>query len=507
MVVGFFSLLGSLTGILVETSIAAKLSLSRSSDTFYVAFTLPYIIVTLLSATGQFSLVPFFSTLEAHHSEEEAWRGFSYAVNLLFLGSSAVAIAGAAAAPWVIRAIAPGFSSPQTELATQLSQWLFLIIIPASLGEAFRSFLLSRQRFALASAAGFVRNLTVILAILMAFERYGMYSIVIGYFAGLSLQFAVLAAQTLFSFRVRYSLTLVGSGEVFRNLHGAGAAQVGGALAWQVVVVAERIIASFLPAGTLTALNYGYKILATVAELLAGSVGTASLPALSRAVARKAASEERKTFQHTLEIGLALVSPVMVFCLILPRPIIRLIFQHGNFTPTATALLSAVFFYYSLSLLPFAGIRVLTFYLFARREARAFVRLSTLQFALNIIFDLVCVVGLRLGAKGIPLGMLASLLVTCGLAFQRDLAGLMRRAFDRSLAVFTLKVAAGAALAALAVVGLRFWVRSPQTGLEDFLYLCELCGSGSLVFVGALAALRAVRISELPALWRNVEGE
>src|SRR3989442_5960730 len=99
MVVVFFCLLGSLTGILSETSIAARLSLSRSSDTFYVAFTAPYVIVNMLNATGQFSLVPFFSTLDARHSAEELWRGFSYVVNILFLGSSALPTPGSAPAP------------------------------------------------------------------------------------------------------------------------------------------------------------------------------------------------------------------------------------------------------------------------------------------------------------------------------------------------------------------------------------------------------------------------
>src|SRR5690349_20683186 len=82
LVVGSFALLGGLTGILVETSIAAKLGLSKSSDTFYVAFTVPNILTNLLSATGQFSLVPFFASFEARGSAEPLWRGFSYAVNL-----------------------------------------------------------------------------------------------------------------------------------------------------------------------------------------------------------------------------------------------------------------------------------------------------------------------------------------------------------------------------------------------------------------------------------------
>ena len=504
MVVGVFSLLGSLTGILVETSIAARLSLSRSSDTFYVAFTVPYVIVNMLNATGQFSLVPFFSTLDARHSAAEMWRGFSYAVNMLFLGSSAIAIAGAAAAPWVIRGIAPGFSAPQKELATELCQWLFLIVIPAGLLEGFRCFLLSQRRFALSSASGFFRNATVVLCVLLAFERYGIYSIVLGYFAGLSLQLAVLAAQTLISFRVRYSLTLVGSGEVFQNLHGAGAVQVGGILAWQAVVIVERMIASFLPPGTLTALSYGFKIVSTLAELLAGSVGTASLPALSRAVAHKSGTEEKKTFQNALEIGFVVVSPVAVFCLMLPRPIMRLLFERGNFTPQATLLMSKVFFYYTLSLLFLSGFRILSFYIFARQDAKAYVRLAAVYYPLNVAFDLLYVGLFRAGAIGIPLGLFTTELVTFGFVFQHDLAGI-KNVLDRSLAVFAAKNLAAALLTAAVVWVLRFWLGLPQTGFANFVYLCELCGAGSLTFLGALAASRAITVSQFLTLWRDLE--
>jgi len=502
MVVGFFSLLGGLTGILVETSIAAHLGLSRSSDTFYVAFTIPYIITNLLSATGQFSLVPFFASLDARHSAEEMWQGFSYAVNVAFLGLGAIAVVGAAAAPVVIRGIAPGFTRPQTELAIQLSQWLFLILLPAGVAEVFRSFLLSRQRFALPSAAGFFRNALVILSVLLTFNRYGLYSIVLGYLAGYFLQLGILGAQILISFPVRYTLTLAGSGEAFRNLRGAGASQLATALAWQVVVVVERIIASFLPAGTLTALGYGFKILSTIAELLAGSVGTAALPSLSQAVVRQEQTVEQKSFHAALEISLALVSPMVVFCLMLDRNIIRLVFERGNFTVEATALMSMVFFYYSLSLLSFSFIRLLTFYLFARNEVLAFFRLALLMYGLVVAFDLLFVGVLRMGAKGIPLGLLTGSLVTCVLVFQRNIANLTGT-LDRGLAIFTAKSALGAALAALAVWALRLWVSPPLTGAENFVYLCKLCGAGSGVFLATLLASRAFPVPHLASLWQR----
>jgi peptidoglycan biosynthesis protein MviN/MurJ (putative lipid II flippase) len=242
----------------------------------------------------------------------------------------------------------------------------------------------------------------------------------------------------------------------------------------------------------------------TLGELLAGSVGTASLAALSRALAVGDEAYARKTFQMTLEISLVLVSPVMVFCLLLGRNIIRLVFERGSFTAESTALLSMIFFYYSLSLLFSAAMRILVFYLFARQEAGTYIRLAFLFYGLALAFDLLYVGALRLGPKGIPLGYLTSLILSSGLAFRRNLGGL-RTSLDRALGFFAAKDLLGSALAAVTVWAMRFWLEPPHAGLENFLYLCKLCGAGSLVFFGTLAASRALRVSQLSPLWRRSE--
>ena len=500
VVVAFFNLLGGLSGILVETSIAANLGLSLRSDTFYVAYTIPYIITNLLTATGQFSLVPFFSSLESSKDEKDLWHGFSYVANILVLGLGAISIVGAVATPIIIHIIAPGFTHQQTVLATQLSRWLFLIIVPAGIGEVLRSFLLSRHYFALSTASGFIRNVASIVVILLGFHRYGAQSIFLGYLAGYLLQLAVLGYQVLKSFRPRYSFILTASGESFSNLRGAGTAQLGGAMAWQGVVIAERIIASFLPAGTLTALNYGFRILGTLAELLGGSVGTASLPMLSRAVASGNRDEEHKTFRDTLEISLILLTPMAVFCLMMPHNIIRLVFQRGQFTPGATALMTTIFFYYSLSLLPFAFVRLLNFALFARREPNVYLRLTVLHYSLVLVFDLFYVGVLRFGAKGIPLGFLTGSLLACGLAIRRNL-GDLHVTLNGVLGLFAVKNLLAAFSATVTVGVLRFVLPRPDTGGQDFTFLCITCGLGSVAYLATLAALHALPMAQLALLW------
>jgi len=505
MVVGVFSFLGSLTGILVEVSIAANLGLSKASDTFYVAFTVPYIITNLISATGQFSLVPFFSSLEAQQSEEDAWRGFSYVANIVFLGLSVLALLGSLAAYRIVHAIAPGFAPGQAQVAAQLARWLFIIIIPAGVAEIIRSFLFSRHRFAIASSANFFRNVAVVFSILFGFRRFHYYSIIFGYLAGYLVQLAVLGGQLLSLFPVHYSVSFRGSGDAFRNLHGAGLAQMATALSWQCVVIVERIIASFLPPGTLTALSYGIKIMSTIAEVLAGSAGTAALPRISKAVALKAAEEVRSALRDTLEISLALVAPFMVFCLMLSHNIIRLAFERGQFTREAASLMALVFFYYCLSLIPYAAIRLMNFYLFARNEAAPFFRLALFQYSLNIAFDLFYVGVLHLGAKGIPLGMLASVVLACGLAYARNL-GRVRDVIDRPFGVFALKVGISSGLAALAIWALILRIAPPQTGLGNFAYLCITCGAGSGVYLLILSLTGILQLSHLKVLWQRSSG-
>jgi putative peptidoglycan lipid II flippase len=316
--------------------------------------------------------------------------------------------------------------------------------------------------------------------------------------AGYLLQLLILGVPVLAIFPVRYSLTLTGTGESFRNLRGAGTAQLTVAAAWQGVVVMERIIASFLPAGTLTALNYAFKIQGALTELLGGSVGTASLPALSRAVARKDHEEERSTFRETLRISLVLLSPMAIFCLLLNHPIIRLFFQRGNFTSDGTRLMATIFLCYSISLLPYTFIRILSFQMFARHEGNTYVRLALFLYSLNVGFDLVYVAIFHLGAKGIPLGLLSAALITEWLAYHRNLCEL-RHVLDRSLVLFSSKVLLGALVCAMVVGAMRFEMPTPPSALGDFAYLCLLCGVGSLAFFGVLLGTNA-----LPGAWRTI---
>jgi hypothetical protein len=108
-------------------------------------------------------------------------------------------------------------------------------------------------------------------------------------------------------------------------------------------------------------------------------------------------------------------------------------------------------------------------------------------------FDLFYVGVLRLGAKGIPLGLLVASIIVCALSIHRNL-GDLRQALGREEVRVASKNLLGAVLTALAIWTLRLWVAPPPSGFRNFVYLCELCGAGSVAYLAALAALRALPV-------------
>ena len=208
---------------------------------------------------------------------------------------------------------------------------------------------------------------------------------------------------------MRYSLTLRASGESFRNLRGAGTAQLSAAVAWQGVVVVERIIASFLPCRDAHSFKLRLQDSGCACRVAGRQRGNGRPfrlfpgPSLAR-IMRKSGRPSAKPSGS-------------VWCSCLPwqfsaycsnHNIIRLFFQRGNFTPEATRLMAMVLFYYSLSLLPYAFIRILSFHMFARLEGGLYLRLALFLYRSQCGFDLLYTAVFRLGAKGIPLGCSAA---------------------------------------------------------------------------------------------------
>ncbi|MGH9469330.1 MAG: hypothetical protein ACRD1N_03185, partial [Terriglobia bacterium] len=125
-----------------------------------------------------------------------------------------------------------------------------------------------------------------------------------------------------------------------------------------------------------------------------------------------------------------------------------------------------------------------------------FLRLSGIYYGLTIALDVLYVAAFHMGAKGIPLALLSSLIVTCIVACAENLAGI-RAVLDRALGVLAAKDLVAAALAGVVVFALRvhfFW--APRSSWQLLAFLCIECGIAGAIFVAITACWGIVRFSQ-----------
>lgn len=403
--IALFSILTAVTGLFVDVLLASRFGLGGRTDAFYAAYTIPFLFSYIAFAIGQSTLVPIFSRYLAQRSNEELWSYLSTIINITLILSVSVTLLGFGSAPFVASLVAPGLGQETASLASGLCRMLFLLVCFSALAEVFRAFLYANGDFVLASSSNFIRNSTAAVFIFLLAGRTGIKSAAFGYVAGYGLQALVLGVRVVSRYRPRYRLVINRNAWGLGDSGKIGMTQVVGFLVLQAVTLAERMIGSFLPPGSITALSYSSRITFMAVETFSGSIATSTLPTLSRAVANGEKGETALLLGRSFRFSLLVFMPMTVFVAVLKTPVIELLYQRGAFTPDATAITAYIFMLYSLSLV-FQGFnRLIHNYLFAEMNPRGSLALFFTLAVVTVAFDVLLV--RPLGIAALPLGYLA----------------------------------------------------------------------------------------------------
>ena len=204
-----------------------------------------------------------------------------------------VLVAGAAMllAVWLLayplmRVTAPGISSAEVAAAVSMAPIVFAIVPLVAVSEVMRAYLNSRYRFvvpALMSGILTAVAASVVLVGPLLGWRHDIHIVAFAYLAGAVLQVVFMTVMaTRRGMRLRPSLRLrdpdlrsVGR-LVVRPTTGAGLNPV--------ARLAEQILVSFLPPGSITLLNYGYRLISAIGgTVFFRSVIVALIPRLTEA--------------------------------------------------------------------------------------------------------------------------------------------------------------------------------------------------------------------------------
>ena len=161
-----------------------------------------------------------------------------------------------------------------------------------------------------------------------------------------------------------------------------------GAAVYQFNIMIITLIASFLPAGSVSYLYYSDRIFKFPLALFGLALATASLPTMSDLVAHNRMDELKKTLSYALQMVLFITIPAMVGLILLRIPIVSILFQRGVFTENSTLLTAQALLFFSVGLWAVAGVRVVVNVFYALQDIWTPVKVATVSIACNLAFCL-----------------------------------------------------------------------------------------------------------------------
>ncbi|WP_424985544.1 murein biosynthesis integral membrane protein MurJ [Microbulbifer sp. S227A] len=395
LTVGVWTLLSRVLGFVRDILIAGWLGTGPVAEAFLVAFSLPNMFRRFF-AEGAFNtaFIPLFSKKLETGGDAQRFASDAFAA----LGSLLIVftVVAQVCMPWLVLAMASGFAGDERfDLAVLFGRIAFPYILFISLAALLSGVLNATGRFAAAAAAPVLLNVILITALLIAESglasdttaaRPGLHHgtfLVWGVLVAGVAQLALLwVAARRAGFRITPHLPRL-TPDIKRLAVIALPAMLAGGVV-QVNLLVGRQVASFYD-GAIAWLSYADRLYQLPLGVVGIAVGVVLLPDLSRRLAARDESGARAALSRAGEVSLALTIPSAVALVVIPYPLISVLFQRGAFDAAdaaATALAVAV---YGLGLPAFVLQKVLQPLYFAREDTRTPFRFAVVSMVVNVV--------------------------------------------------------------------------------------------------------------------------
>lgn len=506
--IGGFTAISRVAGFARDILMTGVLGAGLVADCFVVAFKLPNFFRRLF-AEGAFNaaFVPLFTRRLTEDETGQTARRFAEETQaVLVTALLAFTAVVQVCMPWIMYVLAPGFGDEPAkfELAVELTRITFPYLLFISLVSLQGGILNACGKFAATAGTPIILNLTMIAAMLWFIPAYPPgHALAWAVTAGGLLQFLWLFGA-LRSARMGLRLRLPRLTADVRQLLRVMAPAAIGAGAMQVNLMIDLIIASFLPAGSISYLFYADRVNQLPIGVIGVAVGTALLPMLSRQVAAGQENDAMTTMNRGMEMSLFLTIPCAVASMVVAEPLIATMFERGAFTAKDTWNTAMTLAVFSAGLPAYILVKILTPGFFARHDTATPVRYSIFVLVLNTLISLALMktfaqLGLAAAtaiASWINVGLLTWGLMKRG-HFKVDAR--LRRRFPRML------VAAAAMGLALWGMGTAFgpWSGPEVDELPRILKLAAVVVGGIAVYGIVSQLTGALRLGELRGLMRG----
>lgn len=499
--IGLATLASRVLGYVRDMVVALAFGAGPVTDAFFVAYRIPNLLRRLL-AEGALStaIIPVFSEYLARGGREAFQRMARAVAGVGTLTLGLVSALGMALTPWIVAVMTPGWAADLalTDLTVRLTRLMFPYLLLVGLAALAAGTLNAHHRFFTAALGPAVLNVGMILAVLLLASRLEppVLSLAVGVLVGGLGQVLVQVPEIR-----RLGLPLAPSAEWRHPALRTIAYRLGpaafGLAAVQITVLVNTFLASLLPRGAISYLYYADRVMEFPLGVFGIALATASLPTMSAQAARGDHRGLNQTVGFALRLSAFIAVPATVGLLALRAPIVRLLFQRGEFGPDHAVATARALAGYAVGLPAFSASRIAAQTFYALGDTRTPVWTGFAGVVVNVALALLLMWPLEHAGLALA-SSLSSYVTLCGLVW------LLRRRLGPMGGAQIARSLARVLVATVPVLVWCLWVRPDAMGswVAAGRTLAAVAG-GLVLYAGAAAALRAPELIALLGIIRR----
>lgn len=372
-----------------DTLIASKIGCCFKADAYFVALAGIIVLAEVVGEGLSTSMVPILMKVETKEGKERKLVYVNNVLNIILILSLILVCLMWQLSPIIMKILARGFSREGLSLSIDLMRLGLPMIIFILIRSVFVAFLQSNHAFK-SGAKSWIYNNSVYIIYLLFFNRYGVYGLMVGgILAYLSQLFLVIPASIDLGYKYEFFLDFKNT--YLKELIIFLMPIVMSISINRVNVLIDKSIASNLPEGSVSYLNYADKIIQFILGIFITAIVTVLFPRISEEVSRGEWEESRQIMRKGMDIILGITLSATVVLMVFARPLVRILFQRGAFGAQATQVTSDILVYYALGLTGTALVLILTRIYYAIYDSKTpffytFAGVG-LNFLLNIILS------------------------------------------------------------------------------------------------------------------------
>lgn len=396
-----------------ELVLASYYGASMYSDAYITAMNIPFVLFTVIGSTLATVFIPIYFKVNNELGEKKSLEFVNNTFNIVIILCTILSILGILFTTYLVKIFAMGFEGQSLKVSIDFTRITIISIVFMGLTYIMTSYLQIKNNFVIPGIMSVPKNIIIIIAIVLS-AKYNPYMMIWGALLGTIVEFLFIY---LFARRSGYKYQpFINIGDRYiKEMSFLMLPVLIGVSVNQLNKMIDRTLASTLVEGSVSALNYANKLNGFVMALFITSVASVVYPMLSKLSNEEDKKEFINSIVKSINSIVVLVLPISVGAIVLAHPIVKLLFERGEFDARATSMTAIALIMYSLGMVAFGLRDILGKVFYSVKDTKTPMINGIITVGINIILNFMLIK--TLGLAGLSLATSVSAIICIFLLF------------------------------------------------------------------------------------------